>query len=142
MLYKERDIETVTSSVVSQKGESQNGCFKKTKHVNFYFRKTNISYLVIRTYKCAYQEVRYVRFSENLACFLFLEHPFWDSHFCLITDDLNNLTIVHIILEIKSSIRKCNVLGMKHGTPRSESKPTTFFKNSAETSQKMFPRNT
>ena len=31
---------------------------------------------------------------------------------------------------------------MEHGTPRSESKPPTFLKNSAETSQKMFPRNT
>ena len=36
----------------------------------------------------AYHEVRNVRFSENLACFVFLELPFWDSPFCLITDDL------------------------------------------------------
>ena len=28
------------------------------------------------------------RFSENLACFVFLKHPFWDSPFCLITDVL------------------------------------------------------
>ena len=27
-------------------------------------------------------------FSENLTCFVFLKHPFWDSPFCLITDDL------------------------------------------------------
>ena len=27
-------------------------------------------------------------FSENLACFVFLEHSFWDSLFCLIADDL------------------------------------------------------
>ena len=26
-------------------------------------------------------------FSENLACFVFLKHPFWDSPFCLITDE-------------------------------------------------------
>ena len=26
-------------------------------------------------------------FSEILACFAFLKHPFWDSPFCLITDD-------------------------------------------------------
>ena len=38
----------------------------------------NISYLLIR--------IRNVRFSENLACFVFLKHPFWDSPFCLITD--------------------------------------------------------
>ena len=25
-------------------------------------------------------------FSENLACFVFLKHPFWDSLFCFITD--------------------------------------------------------
>ena len=30
-------------------------------------------------------------FSENLACFVFLKHPFWDSPFCLITDKSQNL---------------------------------------------------
>ena len=54
------------------------------------FRKTNISYLPIRTRTCAYQGVQNVRFSENLVCFVFLKHPFWDSPFCLITDDLTN----------------------------------------------------
>ena len=28
-----------------------------------------------------------IRFSENLACFVFLKHPFWDSPFCLTTDE-------------------------------------------------------
>ena len=37
---------------------------------------------------CAYQGLRYVRFSENLACFVFLKLPFWDSPFCLINDDI------------------------------------------------------
>ena len=41
---------------IRQKDESQNGCFKKTKHVKFFQRD--------------------VRFSENLACFVFLKHPF------------------------------------------------------------------
>ena len=50
------------------------------------FRKTNISYLLIRTSTCVYQGVRNVCFSEILACFAFLKHPFWDSPFCLITD--------------------------------------------------------
>ena len=50
------------------------------------FRKTNIFYSLIRTRTCAYQGVKNVRFWENLACFVFLEHPFWDSPFCLITD--------------------------------------------------------
>ena len=54
------------------------------------FRKTNISYLLLRRRTCAYQGVRNVGFSENLACFVFLKHPFWDSPFCLITNDLSN----------------------------------------------------
>ena len=52
------------------------------------FRKTNISYPLIRTRTCAYQGVRNVCFSENLTCFVFLEHPFWDLPFCLITDGM------------------------------------------------------
>ena len=64
------------SSVMKQKGESQNGCFKKTKHVK------------ART--CAYEGVRNVFFPENLACSVFLKHPFWDLPFCLITDELSS----------------------------------------------------
>ena len=45
------------------------------------FQKTNIP-PPIRTYTCAYQDVRNVRFSENLACFVFLKHSFWDPPFC------------------------------------------------------------
>ena len=52
------------------------------------FRKMNISNPLIRTRTCAYQGVRNVRFSENLACFVFLKHPFWDSPFCFITVEL------------------------------------------------------
>ena len=37
---------------------------------------------------CAYQGVRNVRFSENLACFVFLKHLFWDSRFCFITNEI------------------------------------------------------
>ena len=36
------------------------------------FRKENI-------HTCAYHGVKNVRFSEILACFVFLKHPFWDS---------------------------------------------------------------
>ena len=50
------------------------------------FWKTNISYPLKRTRTCGYQGVRNVHFSENLTCFVFLKHPFWDSPFCLITD--------------------------------------------------------
>ena len=52
------------------------------------FRKTNISNPLIRTRTCAYQGVRNVGFSENLAFFVFLKHPFWDAPFCRITDEL------------------------------------------------------
>ena len=57
------------SSVIWEKGESQNGCNNNT---------------------CAYQGVKNVRFSENLACFVFLLPPFWDSPFYHITDDLRD----------------------------------------------------
>ena len=52
------------------------------------FRKTNNFYLLIRTHTGACQGVRNARFSENLACFVFLKRPFWDSPFYLITDEL------------------------------------------------------
>ena len=41
----------------------------------------------IRRRTCAYQGVRNVCFSENSVSFVFLKHLFWDSLFCLITDD-------------------------------------------------------
>ena len=42
------------------------------------FQKTNISYPLIRS----------VRSLENLACFVVLKHPFWDSPFCFITKEM------------------------------------------------------
>ena len=53
------------SSVIRQKSESQNGCFKKTKHVEFSEKRTFLTprYADVRT--CAYQGVRNVCFSEN-----------------------------------------------------------------------------
>ena len=67
-----------------------------------YYRK-NISelprYIIIFPYinemetkqlrACAYQRViNFPRNLENLASFLFLQHPFWDSTFCLIADEM------------------------------------------------------
>ena len=46
----------------------------------------NKHFLPPDTHTYAYQEVRNVCFSEILACFAFLKHPFWDSPFCFITD--------------------------------------------------------
>ena len=37
---------------------------------------------------CAFQWIKNIRFSENLTSFAFLKHPFWDSPFCLITNEL------------------------------------------------------
>ena len=45
----------------------------KTRQI---FRKTNISYPLMRTRTCAYQGVRNVHFSEIFTCFVFLKHPF------------------------------------------------------------------
>ena len=55
---------------------------------------------------CAYQGVRNVRFSENLACSVFLNHPFWDSPFCLITDALSlnfSSSLTNLILSPSAS---------------------------------------
>ena len=80
--------------VIRQKGESQNGCFKKTKGAKF-SEKTNISFPLIltRTCTCAYQGVRNISFSETLTCFVFLKHSFWDWPFCLITNDIKKIVI-------------------------------------------------
>ena len=69
------------SLVVRQKSESQNGCFKKTKHVKFSEKRTFLT-------PDTHTYVRNVRFSENLTCFVSLKHPICDSTFSLITDDL------------------------------------------------------
>ena len=71
-MYFSPDISN--SSVIRQKGESQNGCFKKTKHFKFSEKRTFLT--PISTCTCAYQEVRNVRFAENLKCFDFLKHPY------------------------------------------------------------------
>ena len=60
------------SSVIRQKGESQKGGNKKAKHVKF----SEKPYPLIRKRTCAYQGVRNVCFSKNLACFAFLLPPF------------------------------------------------------------------
>ena len=73
-------------SVIRQKSKSQNGCFKKTKHAKF--SEMNIFYPLLCTRSCAYQGVKDIHFLENLAWFVFLKHLFWDSPFCLITEDL------------------------------------------------------
>ena len=94
-----------TASVIRQNGESQNRCFKKIEQAKFSKKRTfpipwyalfsciqsKSLYSVWVQENSAYQGFRNVRFFENLACFVFLKHPFWDSLFCLITDDWQKL---------------------------------------------------
>ena len=54
--------------------------WKARPQINFWVFKNSAKY--------AYQGLRNVRFSENLACFVFLLPPFWDSPFYFITDKL------------------------------------------------------
>ena len=61
------------------------------------FRKTNTFYHLIRTSTCAYQVVKNVRFSENLTGFIFLKHLFWDSPFCLTTDEFTFVQILYVL---------------------------------------------
>ena len=68
------------------KGRISKPVFQENK-AHQIFRKTNISYSLIRRRRCAYQGLRNVCFSENSVSFVFLKHLFWDSPFCLITDD-------------------------------------------------------
>ena len=64
------------SSVLWQKGESQNGGNKNTKHAKFSEKRT-FFYPLIRTRTCTYQGVKNVRFSENwralYSCYLRFE---------------------------------------------------------------------
>ena len=89
-------IKNSNSLVIRQKGKSQIGYFKKTKLAIFSEIRTFLTpwyadvrvRIRVRTCTCVYQGIRNVRFSENLACYVFLKHPSWDSPFCLITDEL------------------------------------------------------
>ena len=50
-----------------------------------------------------------VRFSENLARFVFLKHLFWDSPFCLITDEFQTETsVLDFISKQKKRYKKGN----------------------------------
>ena len=80
------------SLVIRQKGESQNGCFKKTKHANFSEKRTFLTrwYAHVRVE----QGVRNVCFSENLACFVILKHLFWDSPFAVLPANYNSVPML------------------------------------------------
>ena len=67
------------TSVKTQKDESQNGCYKKTEHTKFSEKKHFLP---------PDQGLKNVPFSENVKYFVFFKQPFWESPFCLITDEL------------------------------------------------------
>ena len=62
------------------KGRISKRVFQENKAQQI-FKKSNVSFTLIHTRRCAYQGVRNVHFSENLSCFVFLKthfeiHPF------------------------------------------------------------------
>ena len=65
------------SWAIMQKGKSHKGVSRKRSTPNV---PKNKHFLPLDTHTyvcvCVYQVVRNVRFSENLACFVFLKHPF------------------------------------------------------------------
>ena len=61
-------------SAIRQKGNFKAGVTKKTKQAKF-FRETNISYPLIRTRTCTYQEVRKFRFTGKFGLLCFLVTP-------------------------------------------------------------------
>ena len=67
----------------------------------------------ITVFVCAYQGERNVRSSENLACFIFLKHPFCDSPFCLITDELLLFMILLFALNPQDSLAGATSTGCK-----------------------------
>ena len=66
-------------SVIRQKDESQNGCFKKTKYAKFPKNKIFLS-------PDTHTRTPIPKFSP-MQSFVFLKHPFWDLPFYLIADE-------------------------------------------------------
>ena len=67
----------------------------------------NIFYPLIHSHTCAYKGVKNVRSSKNLACFVFLKYPFWDSPFCLITDVFLKMLWLLELLIVRSRSFHC-----------------------------------
>ena len=88
LLYQNYYMEHLLFSSVTRKKRQISKQVLQENKTRRIFRKTSISYPLIRTRTCAFQAVRNVCFSENLACFVFLQHPFWDLPFCVVADDL------------------------------------------------------
>ena len=76
------------SSVRRQKGKTQNGGYKKTKHVKFSEKQTLFT-PCMHSFVGISGDKRYL-ILENLACFVFLYSSLWDLSFCLATDDISS----------------------------------------------------
>ena len=88
VILKFANLKDVSSlSVIDRRANLKTGVSRKQGTPNF---PKNEHFLpadtCTRTF--AYQALRNVRFSENLACFVFLKHLFWVLPFCLITSEL------------------------------------------------------
>ena len=100
------------SSLIRQKGESQNGVSRKQRRKNKNAKLSEKRTPLIPWYAhvCVrIRGVRNIRFSEHLVYFVFLKHPFWDSPFCSITDELVSLicfTFPIKLLGIKFSVKE------------------------------------
>ena len=112
------------SSVISQKDEYQDGCFKKTKPAKFKKKRTFLTPRYARAYWN-------VPFSENLACFVFLKHPGWFYH---IAQSSLIILIIHFLkcVQIRSyfwSVFSC--IRTEYGDLRSKSRKIRIRNNSA-----------
>ena len=97
------------------KGRIWKRVFQENKALQI-FRKGNISYPLIRTRMIrtyVYQGVRNVRFSENLAYFVFLKYSFWVSLFCLITDVLNDCNLRKQFSVVINFVILCFITSLK-----------------------------
>ena len=110
-IYINTDV--LNSSVIRQKGESQNGCFKKTKQCQI-FQKTNISHPLTRTHTSAYQGVRNVRFSEIWLAFFSWNTRFEIRPFVLLPTNYSN--VVTMKLKIIIPVSPSNQLNYVAGT--------------------------
>ena len=92
------------SWAIMPKGKSHKGVSRKRSTPN---APKNKHFLPSDTHTyvcvCAYQVVRNVRFLENLACFVFLKHPFWDFPFCLIKGLIILIACIHSEQQINSN---------------------------------------
>ena len=77
----------------------------KMGNISMFFKNLSDVHLIWHVRTCAYQGVRNVRFLENLACFAFLLPPFWDSHFCLVTDDIIHTSWAFIFSYLDTTLK-------------------------------------